>query len=62
MDQLGNMIGAAKQVAQVVHDQATTVGLEPVPTAIVVALAAMFAMVGLVVSGTGRRRRGNHRA
>jgi len=62
MDQLGNMIGAAKQVAQVAHDQATTVGLEPVPTAIVVGLAAMFAMVGLVVSGTGGRRRGNHRA
>jgi len=62
MDQLGNVFGAAKQVAQVVHEQATTVGLEPIPTAIVVALAALFGMVGLVVGGAGRGRRGAHRA
>jgi len=62
MDQLGSFVGAAKQVAHVVHEQATTIGLEPIPTAIVVGLAGLFAMVGLVVGGAGGRRRGNHRA
>ncbi len=62
MDQLGNFIGAAKEVAHVAHEQATAFGLAPVPTAIVVGLTAIFALVGLTVSGTGRRRRGAHRA
>lgn len=62
MDQLGNFIGAAKEVAHVAHEQATTFGLEPVPTAIVVGLAAIFALVGLTVGGTDRHRRGAHRA
>jgi len=62
MDQLGNFAGAAKQVAQAAHEQAVAHGLAPVPTMIVVGLAAMFALVGLVVGGADRRRRGAHRA
>jgi hypothetical protein len=62
MDQLGNFAGAAKQVAQVAHEHAAALGLAPVPTMIVVSLAALFALVGLVVGGTGRRAPGAHRA
>jgi len=62
MDQLGNFAGAAKQVAQAAHEQAVAHGLAPVPTVIIVGLAALFALVGLVVGGAGERRRGAHRA
>ena len=62
MDQLGNFAGAAKQIAQIAHEHATGLGLAPVPTVIVVSLAAVFALVGLVVGGADRRRTGAHRA
>jgi hypothetical protein len=62
MDQLGNFAGAAKQIAQLAHEHAIGLGLEPVPTVIIVGLVAIFALVGLVVGGTGRRPRGVHRA
>lgn len=62
MDQLGNVLGAVKPVADGVHAQVTILGLEPVPTAIVVVMAALFGLVGLVVGGSDRGRRGAHRA
>ena len=64
MDQLGNFAGVAKQVAQAAHDQAMAHGLAPVPTMIILGLAALFALVGLVVGGHGRGRapRHSHRA
>ncbi|HEY4226189.1 MAG TPA: hypothetical protein VGM70_10275 [Pseudolysinimonas sp.] len=63
MDQLGNFGGVAKQVAHLAHENVTGIaGMEPVPTMIVVGLVAFFALVGLVVGGTGRRPRGAHRA
>lgn len=63
MDQLGSIAGAAKQVAHLAHESAIgTVGMEPVPTAIVMGLVALVALVGLVVGGTGRHPRGAHRA
>ena len=62
MDKLENLGGAAKQVAQLAHEHATGLGLEPVPTAIVMSLIALFALVGLVVGGAGRHPRGAHRA
>jgi hypothetical protein len=62
MDQLGNAGHAAKQVAHLVHATATGSGMEPVPTMIVVGLVTLFALVGLVVGGAGRRPRGAHRA
>lgn len=62
MNQLGNVGGAAKQIAHLAHETATGLGLAPVPTVIVVGLIALFALVGLVVGGAGRRPRGAHRA
>lgn len=63
MNQLGDFGGTAKQVAHLVHENVTgLIGMEPVPTMIIVGLVALFAMVGLVVGGAGRRPRGAHRA
>lgn len=62
MDQLGYFVGAAKEVAQVAHEQVAASGPVSVPTIIVVSLAAVFGLVGLVVGGAGRRGRGAHRA
>lgn len=62
MEQLANFAGAAKQVTHLVHDNATAGGLEPIPTAIIVGLVALFALVSLVVGGADRRPRGAHRA
>lgn len=64
MDQLENIAGAAKQVAQAAHDQVVASGLAPVPTMIILSLAAVFALVGMVVGGHGRGRlpRHSHRA
>jgi len=62
MDQLGNYARAAKQVAHLAHEQVATTGFAPVPTLILVSVLALFALVGLVVGGAGRRPRGAHRA
>jgi hypothetical protein len=64
MDQLENFAGAAKQVVQIAHEQTVAHGLAPVPTMIIVGLAAVFALVGMVVGGHGRGRlpRHSHRA
>jgi hypothetical protein len=63
MDQAEN-IGAAKQLVHAVHDAALSHGLAPVPTIIILGLAAMFALVGMVVGGRARGRvpRHSHRA
>ncbi|HEU0205464.1 MAG TPA: hypothetical protein VFQ74_02070 [Pseudolysinimonas sp.] len=60
MDQLGNFAGTARQVAQAAHEQATAHGLEPVPTVIILGLAAVFALVCMVVGGRGRGRVPRH--
>jgi hypothetical protein len=62
MDQLGNYAGPAKQVATLAHEQVASLGLEPVPTMILVAVAVLFGMVALIVRGGTRRPRGAHRA
>ena len=62
MEQLGAFAATAKQIAHLAHDQAGALGLQPIPTVIVVGLVALFALVGLVVGGAGRRPRGAHRA
>ena len=62
MDQLGNDAGPAKQVATLAHEHVVGLGLEPVPTLILVAVLVLFGMVALVVRGGTRRPRGAHRA
>jgi hypothetical protein len=62
MDQLGSFAGAAGEIAHLAHEQAAALGPLPVPTMIVLGLAALFALIGLVTGGVGRRRRGGHRA
>ncbi len=62
MDQLGNYAGPAKQVATLAHDHVVSLGLEPVPTMILVAALVFFGLVGMVVRGGDRRPRGAHRA
>lgn len=62
MDQLGNIAGAAKQVAHLAHEQAAATGFAPVPTLVLFGVIALFGVVALVVGGTGRRPRGAHRA
>jgi len=62
MNQLGSFAGSAQHLAHVVHESAIGVGMAPIPMVIVVGLIALFALVGLVVGGTGRRPRGAHRA
>ena len=60
MNQLENLGAAAKQIVRVVHESSTSVGLAPVPTMIILGLAAVFVLVGLVVGGRGRARRPRH--
>lgn len=60
MNQLDNLGGAARELAHLGH--ATATGLAPVPMVIVVGMVALFAIIGLVVGGTGARPRGAHRA
>jgi hypothetical protein len=61
MNQLGSFAGS-EQLAHVAHETAIGVGMSPIPMVIVVGLIALFALVGLVVGGAGRRPRGAHRA
>jgi len=60
MNQLENLAAAAKHVARVVHESSTGAGLAPVPSMIILSLAAMFLLVGLVVGGRGRSRQPRH--
>lgn len=62
MDQLGNYAGPAKQVATLAHEHVTGLGLEPVPTLIIVVAVVFFGLVGLIVRGGNRGPRGAHRA
>ncbi|MDP9027531.1 MAG: hypothetical protein M3N46_08225 [Actinomycetota bacterium] len=62
MDQLGNYAGQAKQVATLAHEHAVGLGLEPVPTMILVTGVVLFGLVALIVRGGNRRPRGAHRA
>jgi hypothetical protein len=62
MNELVNFGGAARQLARVAHETAIGVGMEPIPMVIVVGMFALFALVGLVVGGAGRRPRGAHKA
>jgi uncharacterized membrane protein len=64
MNQVENFGGAAKQLVHTVHEVAVGSGLAPVPTMIILGLAAMFALVGMVVGGRARGRvpRHSHRA
>ena len=61
MNQLENLGGAAKQLVHLVHSTFTGLGVAPVPLVIVLGMVSLFAIVGLVVGGTGRRPRGAHR-
>jgi hypothetical protein len=60
MNQLENLGAAANHLVHVVHESSTGAGLAPVPTLIILSLAAMFALVGLVVGGRGRARQPRH--
>ena len=62
MDQLGSIAGPAEQAVTLAHEHATGLGLEPVPTMILVAVIVLFGLVALVVRGGSRRPRGAHRA
>ena len=64
MDQLGNHAGPAKQVATLAHEHVAGLGLglEPIPTMILVTVLVLFGMVALIVRGGNRRPRGAHRA
>lgn len=62
MDQLGNYAGPAKQVATLAHEHVAGLGLEPVPTVVLVAVLVLFGMVALIVRGGNHRPRGAHRA
>lgn len=62
MNQLDNLGGVARELAHLGHATATGLGLAPVPTVIVIGMVALFAIIGLVVGGTGGRPRGAHRA
>jgi len=62
MNQLGSFAESVDHLAHTVHETAIGVGLAPIPMVIVVGLIALFALVGMVVGGTGRRPRGAHRA
>lgn len=62
MNQLENLGGVARHLAHLAHSTATGLGGAPVPLVIVLGMVALFAIVGLVVGGTGRRPRSAHRA
>lgn len=62
MDQLGSYAGPAKQVVSLAHEHVTALGLEPVPTLVLVAAMVFVAFVALIVRGGTRRPRGAHRA
>lgn len=62
MDQLGNDAGTAGQNASLAHEHAVALGLEPVPTMILVAALVLVGLVAVVVRGGTRRPRGAHRA
>jgi len=62
MHQLGNSAGPAEQVATQAQAHVAGLGLEPVPTLIIVAVLVLFGMVALVVRGGNRPPRGAHRA
>jgi hypothetical protein len=61
MDQQ-NYAGPAKQLATLAHEHVGSLGLEPVPTMILLAVIVLFGMVALIVRGGNRRPRGAHRA
>ena len=60
MNEVGNFAGTAKQLVHAVHDTAVGFGLAPVPTMIILGLAAMFALIGMVVGGHARGRAPRH--
>jgi hypothetical protein len=62
MNQLDNLGGVARELAHLGQATATGLGLTPAPTMIVIGTVALFAIIGLVVGGTGGRPRGAHRA
>jgi hypothetical protein len=62
MDQLGNHTGTAEQAATLAHEHVVGLGLEPVPTMIIVAVMVLFGLVALIVRGGSRQPRGAHRA
>lgn len=62
MNQLENFGNTAKELVHVAHQTTVGLGLAPVPVMIILGLVALFALVGLVVGGNGRRPRGAHHA
>jgi hypothetical protein len=62
MDQLGNYAGPAKQVASLAHENVTGLGLEPVPTFVLLSIVVLVGLVALVVRGGNNPSRGAHRA
>jgi len=60
MNQLENLGATATHLVHAVQQTTSGSGLAPVPTMIILGLAAMFGLVGLVVGGHGRGRVPRH--